>query len=1038
MSVEIPSKSVLVVGAGIAGIQAALDLAEMGADVHLLEEIPSIGGRMPQLDKTFPTNDCSICILSPKMSECARHPGITLHVCSSLVSVEGAAGDFTCRIREHARYVDPDRCVGCGLCAEKCPVKVLDEFDMELRQRKAIYRYFAQSIPSNYVIDAAHCLYLTKGVCRLCEKACAADAINFKDEDRFVNLNCGAVVLATGVDPHNPVGYGQYGYKAYPNVVTSIEFERMLSASGPQRGHVVRPSDGKEPHKIAFVQCVGSRDIERKHDYCSSVCCMYAIKEAVIAKEHSKGVSPTVFFMDIRAFGKDFDKYYERAQSQFGVKFTRARVARVTPADDGNLMLHFTGEYGRRGSETFDLVVLSVGLEPRGSMAELSDKADVKLDEYGFCRSVPFEPLNTTRPGIFACGAANGPKDIPESVMSASGAVAGCAGLLALERQDKVSKKTFPAERDVVGERPRIGVFVCHCGVNIAGVVDVKDVAAFAATLPNVECTEDVMYACSQDCLNTIKDRVREHNLNRVLVAACTPRTHEPLFRETLREAGLNEYLFEMANIRDQCSWAHMHEPESATAKVKDLVEMGIAKARNLVPLRRLPIEINPKVLVVGGGLSGMTAALAIADAGYEVCLLEKERELGGNLAGIHSTLSGADPVELLRRTIGRVEENELITVYRNARLRNIEGYIGHFKTLAEVRDGEPDTKTKTQSQGPQHGMDKDPESVVEYEHGVVVVATGARESRPVEYFYGKNSRVITQLELEKRIDDLPRCKTVVMIQCVGSREGERLYCSRVCCGQAVKNATLIKKRHSGTEVYVLYRDMRTYGLAEKYYGQARDLGVIFERYDLDHKPELEPGDPNDPDSRLKIKLVDFLLDKTVVVDADLVVLSAAMDAPEGNEILAKMLKVPLNKEGFFLEAHMKLRPVDFATDGVYMCGLAHSPKNIEESITQAKAAAARALAVLSRKTIEAEGTVSWVNPDRCTGCGVCVEACAYAAIELKDKVMPSKVVKTVAEVNEALCKGCGACAASCRCGAVNLKGFTDDQIFEAISAIAT
>ncbi len=1016
LSDEVSSKSVLVVGAGIAGIQAALDLAEMGAEVHLLEETPSIGGRMPQLDKTFPTNDCSICILSPKMSECARHPGIKLHVCSSLVSVEGKAGDFTCRIRERARYVDPVRCVGCGLCADKCPVKVVDEFDMELRQRKAIYRYFAQSIPSNYVIDAAHCLYLTKSVCRLCEKACAAKAINFQDQDRFVDLNCGAVILATGIDPHDPVGYGEYGYKAYPNVVTSIEFERMLSASGPMKGHVVRPSDGKEPRKVAFIQCVGSRDVERKHDYCSSVCCMYAIKEAVIAKEHSKELEPTIFFMDIRAFGKDFDKYYERAKSQFGVKFTRARVARVVPADDGNLMLDFTGEYGKRDSETFDLVVLSVGLESRRGMVELSDKADIKLDEYGFCRAVPFEPLNTTRPGIFACGAANGPKDIPESVTSASGAAAGCAGLLALERQDKVSKKTFPEEKNVVGERPRIGVFVCHCGINIAGVVDVKKVAGFAATLPNVECTEDVMYACSQDCLNTIKNRVREHNLNRVLVAACTPRTHEPLFRETLKEAGLNEYLFEMANIRDQCSWAHMHEPGPATAKVMDLVEMGIAKARNLVPLRRLPIEINPKALVVGGGLAGMTAALAIADAGYEVCLLEKEGELGGNVAGIHSTLGGPDPAEFLHRTINRVEENELITVHRNVRLQSIEGYIGHYKTTFEVRD---------------------PESKVEYEHGVVVVATGARESRPDEYFYGKNKRVITQLELEKRIGDLPRYKNVVMIQCVGSREKERLYCSRVCCGQAVKNAALIKKRHPGTEVYVLYRDLRTYGLNEKYYGKARDLGVIFERYDPDHKPELEPGDPNDPDSRLKVKLTDFLLDKKVVMDADLVVLSAAMDAPQENEVLAKMLKVPLNKEGFFLEAHMKLRPVDFATDGVYMCGLAHSPKNIEESIAQAKAAAARALSVLSRKTIEVEGTVSWVNPDRCTGCGVCVQACAYAAIELKDKLMPSKVVRTVAEVNEALCKGCGACAASCRSGAVNLKGFTDDQIFEAVSAIA-
>jgi heterodisulfide reductase subunit A len=1009
---------VLVVGAGIAGIQAALDLAELGADVHLLEETPSIGGRMAQLDKTFPTNDCSICILSPKMSECARHPGITLHTYSSLVSVAGAPGNFQCTIREHARYVDEEKCVACGLCAEKCPVKVADEFDVELRPRKAIYRYFAQSIPSNYLIDAAHCLYLTKGACRLCEKACSADAIDFEAADRIVSLNCGAVVIASGIDPFDPIGYGQYGYREHANVVTSLEFERMLSASGPQRGHVVRPSDGKEPKRVAFIQCVGSRDLE-KNAYCSSVCCMYAVKEAVIAREHAKGIDPTVFFMDLRAFGKDFDRYCGRAESHSGVKFARARVAKVEPVDGGSLKLYFTPEYGRRESEVFDLVVLSVGLEARRRLARLTDQVDIKLDEYGFCRTMPFEPLATSRPGVFVCGAASGPMDIPESVTSASAAAASCARFLALGRQERVSTKEFPKEKDVTGERPRIGAFVCHCGTNIAGVVDVNEVVAFTKTLPNVEFAQDVMYACSQDALNTIKEKVKEHDLNRILVAACTPRTHEPLFRETLREAGLNQYLFEMANIRDQCSWAHMQEPELATRKVKDLVQMGIARARNLGPLEELLIDIDPRALVVGGGLAGMTAALAIADAGYEVHLLEQEKELGGNLRNIRYTPSGADPQELLRRTIRRVAENKLIHVYTDASVQSIDGYVGHYKTTFKCRtaDGKSDS-----------------ESTVE--HGVVIVATGAKESVPGEYLYGKNQRVITQLELEKRLAELPRYKTVVMVQCVGSREPERDYCSRVCCAKAVKNAALIKRRHPNTEVYVLYRDIRTYGLAERYYGDARELGVIFERYEPDHKPVVEPVKPADPTSRLTVRLEDRLLGKQLLINADLVVLSAAIEAPAENRNLARMLKVPLNRDGFFLEAHMKLRPVDFATDGVFMCGLAHSPKSIDESITQARAAAARALAILCKKQVAVEGTVSWVDPDRCTGCGVCVATCAYAALELKESRGPGGVVKQVAEVNEALCKGCGVCAASCRCGAVNLKGFTDDQIFEAVSAL--
>jgi len=988
-----------------------LDLAELGADVHLLEETPSIGGRMAQLDKTFPTNDCSICILSPKMSECARHPNITLHTYSSLVSVTGTAGNFQCTIRERARHVDGEKCVACGLCAEKCPVKVADEFDVQMRPRKAIYRYFAQSIPSNYLIDTAHCLYLTKGACRLCEKACAADAIDFDETDRVVSLNCGAVLLASGIDPHNPLGYGQYGYREYPDVVSAIEFERMLSASGPQRGHVVRPSDGKEPKKIAFIQCVGSRDLER-NAYCSSVCCMYAVKEAVIAKEHSKGIEPTIFYMDLRAFGKDFDRYCERAEKQTGVRFVRARVAEVEPSD-GNLKLHFSPEYGRRDSEVFDLVVLSVGLEARRRLAKLAGQVDIKLDEYGFCRTTQFEPTAVSRPGIFVCGAAAGPKDIPESVMSASAASAGCAPLLALARQERISTKEFPPEKDVAGNRPRVGVFVCHCGTNIAGVVNVAKVVEFAKTLPNVEYAQDVMYACSQDSLNVIKEKIAECDLNRVLVAACTPRTHEPLFRETLREAGLNQYLFEMANIRDQCSWAHMQEPEAATAKVKDLVRMGVARARNLVPLGQLPVDINPRALVIGAGLAGMTAALAIAQAGYDVVLLEKEAEPGGNLRDIRSTLSGEDPRALLRDTVNRVRSNDRIRLYTGAEVRSIEGYVGHYKT-------------KFTAGG----------ATQEVEHGVVIVATGAQPALPTEYRYGLNHRVITQRELELRVASLPRLRRVVMIQCVGSREEARDYCSRVCCGKAVKNALAIKRRHPNTDVHVLYRDLRTYGPTERYYTKARDAGVVFQPYEPEGKPTVEPLNPNDPESRLRVRMTDRLLGTELAMDADLVVLANAIEARPENGALAKMLKVPLNRDGFFLEAHMKLRPVDFATDGVFMAGLCHAPKDISESIVQARAAAARALGVLCKKSIAVEGTVSWVDADRCTGCGVCVSTCAYAATEMVETTIAG-AKRTVAQVNEALCKGCGVCAASCRCGAINLKGFTDDQIVETVGALS-
>jgi heterodisulfide reductase subunit A len=1008
------SKSVIVVGAGIAGIQASLDLAEMGVDVHLVEDTPTIGGRMPQLDKTFPTNDCSMCILSPKMSECARHPRITIHIKSSLDAISGEPGDFRCTITEKAKFVDPEKCVACGLCEEKCPVKVDDVFDMGLRKRKAISRYFLQSIPAEYTIDKDTCLFLTRGVCRMCEKVCPAGAVNYEDKDRQVELRACAVILATGIDPFNPIGFGHFGYRRFPNVVTSLEFERMLSASGPLGGHVVRASDGREPKKIAFIQCVGSRDESVGKNYCSSACCMFTIKQSIIAKEHIKDLEPCVFYMDIRAFGKDFDKYYDQAERKYGVSFKRSKVADISELPDGNLRLRYTQENGDIKYEDFDMVILATGLLAREGNRMLSRELDIKLNEFGFCRSDPFGPVESTREGIFVCGAANGPKDIPESVVSASGAVAGAVKYLDLKRQDAASPEASVPEKHVTGDRPRVGVFVCHCGINIAGVVDVESVAKYAGTLPNVEHAEDVMYACSTDCLETIKKRIEEHDLNRVVVAACTPRTHEPLFRETIGEAGLNPYLCEMANIRDQCSWAHMEQPELATAKSKDLVEMTVAKVRRLSPLKRLPIDIDPRALVIGGGLAGMTAALSLADAGHEVFLVEKEEELGGNMRDIFFNFDSRDPQEFLAETIARVEENEKIAIFRGSRIDGITGYVGNFETSIRSNGSGAGEKVK---------------------HGIVIVATGGEEHKTDEYLYGSSSRIVSLVEFEKMLKTRTfpggRIRNVVIIQCVGSREEGRMYCSRVCCTKAVKNALELKRVRPGADIYLAYRDVRTYGFREKYYTELRDKGAVFLRYTPDTKPKVRKVNEESPDSRLKVTAFDPILDKEVEILADLVVLSTAIDPPEGNVELAKMLKVPLNSDGMFLEAHVKLRPVDFATDGVFVCGLAHGPKDMDESLAQAKAAASRALTFLKKKSILAEGTIARVREDRCAGCGYCESICSYAAIEVD-------VEKAVAVVNEALCKGCGACVASCRCGALDLMGFSDEQLFSAFDALET
>ena len=1006
------SKSVVVVGAGIAGIQASLDLAEMGVDVHLVEDTPTIGGRMPQLDKTFPTNDCSMCILSPKMSECARHPRITIHIKSSLDEISGEPGDFTVRITEKAKYVDPEKCVACGLCEEKCPVKVDDAFDMGLRKRKAISRYFLQSIPAEYTIDKQNCLFLTRGVCKMCEKVCPAKAIDYEDEDRQIELRAGAVILATGIDPFNPTGFGHFGYHRFPNVVTSLEFERMLSASGPLGGHVVRASDGKEPKKIAFIQCVGSRDESVNRNYCSSACCMFTIKQSIIAKEHIKDLEPSVFYMDIRAFGKDFDKYYEQAEKKYGVVFKRSKVADINEMPNGDLRLRYAKENGDIQYEEFDMVILATGLDARQGNRILSDELDIKLNEFGFCRSDGFRPVESTREGIFVCGAANGPKDIPESVVSASGAVAGAVKDLALERQDMTTSEDVVPEKNVTGDRPRVGVFVCHCGINIAGVVDVEDVAKYAGTLPNVEHAENVIYACSTDCLETIKKRIEEHDLNRVVVAACTPRTHEPLFRETIGEAGLNPYLCEMANIRDQCSWAHMEEPELATRKSRDLVEMTVAKVRRLGSLNRLPIEIDPRALVVGGGLAGMTAALSLADAGHEVFLVERKEELGGNMRNIFFNFDKRDPQDFLAETVARVVENEKIRVFTQARIEGIAGYVGNFETTISKAGNSECDKVK---------------------HGAVIVATGGEEHKTEEYLYGRSSRVVSLVELERMLKTgtfpAGRLKNVVIVQCVGSREEGRMYCSRVCCTKAVKNTLELKKAKPSVNMYFVYRDIRTYGFREQYYTDIRDRGAIFLRYTPETKPRVEKVDDGNPDSRLRVTAYDPILEKEVEIEADLLVLSLAIDPPEGNVELAKMLKVPLNSDGMFLEAHVKLRPVDFATDGVFVCGLAHGPKDMDESLAQAKAAASRALTFLNKKSILAEGTITRVREERCSGCGYCEWICAYAAIEVDPE-------KHVAVVNEALCKGCGACVASCRCGALDLLGYSNEQLFSTFDAL--
>ncbi len=808
--------AVLVLGGGVAGIQASLDLADSSFRVYLVDQGSSIGGVMAQLDKTFPTNDCSMCILSPKLVATGRHPNITILTNAEITGLKGEAGNFEVELRKKSRYIIEEKCNGCGLCAQKCPIEAVDTFNEGLGKRNAIYIEYPQAVPLKYTIDREKCIG-----CGTCSEICKAQAVFYEQEETETTLKVGSIILAPGFEPFDAKMKSEYGYGRYQNVVTSIEFERILSASGPYGGLVLRPSDGEIPKKIAFIQCVGSRDYQLGNNYCSAACCMYGMKEAVIAKEHTPTkLNASIFYMDMRSFGKEFDAYRNRAEEEYGIGFVRSRVASLTEDPKTNsVIVNYIVDNSPR-TEDFDMVVLVTGMRPPKDAERLAESLGIKLNKYNFCQTETFSPMETSKRGIFVCGAFSSPKDIPESVAQASGAASMAMSVIASERGTLITKKEYPPERDVSLEEPRIGVFVCHCGINIGGVVNVPEVVEYSKELPNVVYAEANMYTCSQDTQKLIAEKIKINRLNRVIVASCTPRTHEPLFKETVQEAGLNPYLFEMTNIRDQCSWVHMHEPEEATQKAKELVRSIVAKAKLLKPLQKPRVSVVPVGLVIGGGVSGMTAALKLAEQGFEIHLVEKEKELGGYLRNIHYLLEDdIDPQKELLRLVRAVTENEKIHVYTGAEVVDVYGFVGNFKSKVKLEEG----------------IEK------EIKHGTVIVATGAIEYKPTEYLYGEDPRIVTQHQLEEMIAEGKfKAKNVLMIQCVGARNDENPNCSRICCGQAVKNSLRIKDISPETEVYVLYKDMRAYGFREDYYRDAAMKGVLFVNYDDKKNRKLE------------------------------------------------------------------------------------------------------------------------------------------------------------------------------------------------------
>ena len=1129
--IESKNKGILVIGGGIAGVQASLDLADAGINVYLVERSSSIGGHMAQLDKTFPTNDCAMCILSPKLVAVARHQNIELLTNSEVKHVKGKVGEYKVKIIKHPRYVDEDKCVGCGECAAKCPTKVPNEFDEGIGTRKAIYIPFPQAVPLIYKIDTENCLYFKKGVCKVCQKRCKAGAINYEQQPEEINLDVASIIVATGYDQIHPQIRKEYGYGKYKNVIHTLQFERLLSASGPTGGKVVRPSDNTIPKKILFIQCVGSRDIHNA-EYCSRVCCMYAIKTAVIAKEHEPMLENiSILYMDLRTYGKNFEDYYYRAKDEVGVNFYQGRPAEVLEDPKTQDLIvrvgHITAE------ETQDiranLVILCAALIPPKGTKELAEILGIELDHNGFfkARYEYGNPCDTTRDGVYICGCCAAPKDIPDSVAEASAAAArAIAGfgdytmrpkpeLKEVQTRDaQIVETTEIVEPKVdIHAKPQVGVFICHCGINIGGVVNVPEVVEYAKKLTNVAYAEDNIYSCSDDAQRHIQDMIKIHNLNRVVVASCTPRTHEPIFRDTCKQAGLNPYLFEMANIRDQCSWVHMKEPEFATQKAKNLVRMAVARAQLLQPLEPKEIKVDRSALVIGGGIAGIESAVNLANQGFKVTLIEKQGFLGGRVAQLGAVFPGDGRAEeILDNKFQQLLEYG-VNVITNSIVTKVDGFIGNFEVtiskqprgvdiekctacgncvevcpveVSDIFDTNLEKRKaiyKYPNSWPnafnidfnyctncgkcievcepgaiiKNDLETNQMEDIKLKVGTITLAIGADMYKPGDEFNytddhlnTENITVISNLSLErllspsgptkgKLIINGKTPKSVAFILCVGSRDrfskplNERkgreretiADCSRYCCHTTMKQALQLRKL--GINVIILYVDIRTYSEGgEELYRDACRAGVQFIKYSFDKKPKV-----TDLNGKAEIEVFDQLLGETLNFQVDTVVLALGMVAryPDTPNLL-KLLKVPQSSNGFCMEKHIKLAPVETNTDGIYLAGCLQSPKNIVETLAQGAGSAVKMNIPLSKGKATSEPITSFVDAEKCTGCGTCELVCPYGAISVDKGQMRAKT-------NEVLCKGCGSCAASCPELAISMTHFMDEQlIYQGIALV--
>jgi heterodisulfide reductase subunit A2 len=1017
--------AVLVVGGGIAGMRSALDLADAGLRVYLVEQTPCLGGRVAQLGFMFPQHDCVLCrgtpdhgygctrpSISPAYLEHNQHPNIHILTNTHVVDVEGQAGDFTISLRQEPRYVDPERCINCDACAVACPVELPDEQQLGMTRRKAAYKVAARAVPDAYVIDRGpYC-----DGCTACTDACPTGAIDLDDQPRLFSLEVGAIILALGLSVYDPSPLDEFGYGRYANVIDAMHFERLASRSGPTEGVVLRPSDGQQPRSIAWLQCIGSRD--QNNHFCSSICCMYATKEAMLAKQRlGSETSCSIFMMEERAFNKEYSTYFDRARNTHGVHYIRCRVSAIREDPvTGNLILRYADPGGKPREEQFEMVVLSVGLQPPDSARHFTRLLDLRLNEHGFCETYKFSPLQTTHSGVYVAGAFSSPKEISETIIDASGAAAEVMRLLndrlntfPYSRQYPfLTAADLPPERETSGEPARIGLFACTCG-GAMPVLDLPQLAQQARHWPDVATAEVIPFACLPEGVAHIQERIGDLALNRVVVAGCSNRTHDALFQRAVRQSGLNPYLLELVNLRDQCARVHSRQPELANRKALELVRLAAGRVRVAEPVRKQRYETQPAALVIGGGLSGMTAALAIADSGYSVHLVERSAVLGGNLQNMYYVAEGDNPRLLGRDLVNRVRAHQLIQTHLRTEMVAHGGHAGQF--WADLRTTHPGGAEET----------------FRVEHGVTIVATGAREARAHPLLDW--SQVITQQELEEKVvtrpEEIAALKHVVMIQCVQPLEGVD-YCSRVCCTETMKNAIRLRLFNPGCQVTVLYQNITTYGFREQYYTNARNHGVVFMRYEGPGSYSVAPAGDG-----VTVRVRDQALNRWLTIPADLVVLSMPVVPARGTDDLASMLRVPLSSEGFFAEAQMKLRPMDFMREGIFLAGMAHYPKFIEESTSHALAAAARALTLLSQGALDLGGIVAEVDPDKCVGCLTCTRVCPFAIPQVIQLEGRSGVggLGGAAYIDPAQCQGCGTCTGECPAGAIQLVNYGDEQV---------